>query len=73
MKITDYNPSIIEVDICEAIGKIIPHLESHLNGMKVSSFTSNSEAENPKITLHLVDSDEDPHEVVLSIIQRPDK
>jgi hypothetical protein len=73
MKTSSYNPSPLEVDFANALYILQEQLETHLQGNKVVKVESNIQRDNPMIKFSLLDEDGDPHEVVIRIIQIPDK
>jgi hypothetical protein len=73
MKTSSYNPSPLEVDFANALYILQDQLETHLQGNKVVKVESNLQRDNPMIKFSLLDEDGDPHEVVIRIIQIPDK
>jgi len=68
-----YNPSQLEVEIARAIKSLSSELESKLKGCTINSIEDKIEADNPLLKVRLTDSDDDPHEIVLKIIQKPDQ
>lgn len=68
-----YNPSQLEVDIAEAIHALSSEIEAKLNGYKITGIDDKIKEDNPMLKMHLEDSDGDPHEIVLKIIQKPDQ
>ncbi|MDH5598658.1 MAG: hypothetical protein OEY34_06015 [Cyclobacteriaceae bacterium] len=73
MKTTSYNPSTIEVDIANIITKMKETISSQMTDMEIVHIENNITQDNPLVRIQLVDNDGDPHEVVLKIIQVPDK
>jgi hypothetical protein len=73
MKTTSYNPSPLEVDFANALHILQEQIEKHLQGNKVVNVESNLTRDNPMVKFSMVDGDGDPHEVVIRIIQIPDK
>ncbi|GAA5027970.1 hypothetical protein GCM10011506_15570 [Marivirga lumbricoides] len=67
-----YNPSQLEVEIAQAIMELAPQIEAKLNSCKISAIEDRIKEDNPMLKIKLVDSDQDEHEVVLKIIQKPD-
>jgi hypothetical protein len=68
-----YNPSQLEVNLMNAIASLTRELEMKLPGYKVESIFKKEEVDNPSIIFRLQDRDNDPHEVVIRIIQRNDE
>ena len=73
MKTENYNPSQIEVEFSNALTELTKELEKHLSHNKISNVENRIKEDNPMLLFHLIDKDGDPHEVVVQVIQRPDK
>ncbi len=73
MKTTTYNPSPLEVDFANALHVLQEEIQKHLQGNKIVNVESNLNRDNPMVKFSMVDTDGDPHEVVIRIIQIPDK
>lgn len=73
MKTSTYNPSPIEVDFANALHILQGDIEKHLQNNKVVHVESNITKDNPMVKFNLLDSEGDPHEIVIRIIQIPDK
>jgi hypothetical protein len=73
MKTSDYNPSPLEVDFANALVILQKDIQKHLQANKVLNVESNINRDNPMVKFSLVDKDGDPHEIVVRIIQIPDK
>lgn len=73
MKTTTYNPSPLEVDFANALYILQKELEKHLQGNEVIHVESQIRKDNPMVRFSLLDKDGDPHEIVVRIIQIPDK
>jgi hypothetical protein len=73
MKTSSYNPSPLEVDFANALHILQEHLEKHVQGNKIVHVESNIRRDNPMVKFSLIDEDGDPHEIVVRIIQIPDK
>lgn len=73
MKTTSYNPSQLEVDISKAIIYLEKEISKELKNTTIIKMENKIHEDNPLVTIHLLDSDGDPHEIVLKIIQKPDK
>jgi hypothetical protein len=73
MKTVAYNPSPLEVDFANALIILQKDIQKHVQGSKIVNIESNINRDNPMVKFSLVDSDGDPHEVVVRIIQIPDK
>jgi hypothetical protein len=73
MKTTSYNPSSLEVDFANALVILQKEIQKHLQDNQISNIESNLQRDNPTVKFNLVDKDGDPHEIVIRIIQIPDK
>jgi hypothetical protein len=73
MKTSTYNPSPIEVDFANALYILQKDLEKHLQGNQITKVETFLKRDNPMVKFNLVDKDGDPHEIVLRVIQIPDK
>ena len=73
MKTTSYNPSEIEVALADALSEMGEEISSRLSGYNISEIDIKKREDNPSLILRISDEDNDPHEVVVKIIQRPDK
>ena len=73
MKTSSYNPSPIEVDFANALFLLQKEIEKHLQENKIAKVETQLKKDNPMIKFNLVDKDGDPHEIVVRIIQIPDK
>ncbi|MEI9918341.1 MAG: hypothetical protein WDO14_06000 [Bacteroidota bacterium] len=73
MKTVAYNPSPLEVDFANALIILQKDIQKHVQGAKIVNIESNINRDNPMVKFSLVDSDGDPHEIVVRIVQIPDK
>ena len=73
MKTSSYNPSSLEVDFANALHILQEQIEKHLQDNQIVNVESNLNRDNPMVKFSLVDKDGDPHEIVIRIIQIPDK
>lgn len=73
MKTSSYNPSPLEVDFANALFIIQKHIETHLQDNQIVTVETNINKDNPQVKFNLLDKDGDPHEIVIRIIQIPDK
>jgi hypothetical protein len=73
MKTSSYNPSPLEVDFANALTILQRDIQKHLQDNKVVNVESNINRDNPMVKFSLLDKDGDPHEIVVRIIQIPDK
>jgi hypothetical protein len=73
MKTSTYNPSPLEVDFANALQILQKDIEKHLQDNEIIAVESNIRKDNPMIRFNLLDKDGDPHEIVIRIIQIPDK
>ncbi len=73
MKTESYNPSPLEVDMANALFLLQKEIEKHLQNNDVVHVESNIKRDNPMVKFSLLDKDGDPHEIVVRIVQIPDK
>lgn len=73
MKTSTYNPSPLEVDFANALYILQKDIEKHLHDNKITKVETFLKRDNPMVKFNLVDRDGDPHEIVVRIIQIPDK
>jgi len=73
MKTSAYNPSPLEVDFANALLVLQKELEKKLQDNQIIHVESQIRRDNPMVKFSLLDKDGDPHEVVVRIIQIPDK
>jgi hypothetical protein len=73
MKTSAYNPSPLEVDFANALLVLQKELEKNLHDNQIIHVESQIRRDNPMVRFSLLDKDGDPHEVVIRIIQIPDK
>lgn len=73
MKTVSYNPSSLEVDFANALIILQKEIQKHVQGNEITNVESHIQRDNPMVKFNLVDKDGDPHEIVVRIIQIPDK
>lgn len=73
MKTPAYNPSPLEVDFANALVILQKEIQKHLQANKIVNVESNIKRDNPIVKFNLVDKDGDAHEIVVRIVQIPDK
>lgn len=73
MKTSNYNPSSLEIDFANALQILREDIQKHLHNSQITKVENHPDKENPLVKFNLVDNDGDPHEVVVRIIQIPDK
>ena len=73
MKTSSYNPSPLEVDMANALFIIQKEIEMHLQDNQIVHVETNINRDNPMVKFNLLDKDGDPHEIVVRIVQIPDK
>jgi len=73
MKTTIYNPSPIETEIANALVSAQQEIEKHLKEMTISSASADLTQDNPSVKFNLIDKDGDLHEVIIKVVQIPDK
>jgi len=73
MKTSSYNPSPLEVDMANALFIVQKEIEKHLQDNQIIHVETNINRDNPMVKFNLLDKDGDPHEIVVRIVQIPDK
>jgi len=73
MKTSSYNPSSLEVDFANALQILKEQIQPHLLNNQITRVENNLGRDNPTVKFSLVDKDGDPHELVVRIVQIPDK
>ena len=74
MKTDNYNPSIFEVKLAKAILACTDKIQEHMGEeVHIIDTVEHFQIDNPMVTLHVRDKDGDTHELVIKVIQRPDK
>jgi len=73
MKTSTYNPSPLETDFASALVALQNELEKKLPGNQIIHVETQIKKDNPMVKFSLLDKDGDPHEVVIRVIQIPDK
>ncbi len=73
MKTTSYNPSPLEVDFSNALIILQHQIETHLQDNKIIHAEPDLSKDNPVVKFRLQDKEGDSHEIVVRIIQIPDK
>ncbi len=73
MKTSSYNPSPLEVDLANALFLVQKEIEKHLQDNEIIQVETNINRDNPMVKFNLLDKDGDPHEIVVRIVQIPDK
>lgn len=73
MKTSTYNPSSLEVDFANALQILQKDIEKHLLNNQITHVENHLRKDNPMVKFSLLDKDGDPHEIVIRIIQIPDK
>lgn len=73
MKTTAYNPSEIEVEFAFILTELKDQIEKKLTSNKIKKIENRIKEDNPSLIFYLEDTDGDAHELVVKLIQRPDK
>ena len=73
MKTESYNPSNLEVELTNILINLKQELEAGFSTNKIEDITSVPDQDNPTVVIKTIDEDGDPHEIVIKVIQRPDK
>lgn len=72
MKTLDYNPSLLEVEFVKILVRLKDELSSGLSTNNVQEITTKS-GDNPSLIIKTMDEDGDHHEIVIKVIQKPDR
>jgi len=72
MKTLDYNPSLLEVEFAKTLTGLKDELSSGLSTNNVQEITTR-QGDNPSVIIKTIDEDGDHHEIVIKVIQKPDK
>jgi hypothetical protein len=72
MRTEQYNPSQLEVEFSYGLTELTEQLGKYLPHNKIVKVENRISEDNPMLVFHLVDSDNDKHELVIKVIQRPD-
>lgn len=73
MKTESYNPSKLEVQLAESLTRLKVELEMGFTTNKIIGINASLDFDNPIVTIKTQDEDGDHHELVIKVIQRPDK
>jgi hypothetical protein len=73
MKTDSYNPSPLEIDMANALFIVQKEIEKHIQNNEIVHVETNIKRDNPMVKFNLLDKDGDPHEIVIRIVQLPDK
>jgi hypothetical protein len=73
MKTTTYNPSAIEIELAKALVILQKEIEQKLDAKKITKISPDLSQDNPAVKITLVDKEGDVHDIVLKIVQLPDK
>jgi len=73
MKTTKYNPSDLEVAFAQSLEDLKEHIEKQLPDNEIIKVENKIKEDNPLVKFYLLDKDGDPHEIVLKVIQTPDR
>ncbi|RMG30771.1 MAG: hypothetical protein D6730_02100 [Bacteroidetes bacterium] len=71
MQYEKFCPSPLEVKLVEELARLVPQLESHMDGMKISKLSKITHYDHPELVLTFTDADGDLHEVTLRVIHTP--
>lgn len=73
MKTVNYNPSQLEIELANIIVSLKQEIGSKFQGQTITQIASDLTQDNPAVKITLVDKDGDNHDVVIKIVQLPDK
>ncbi len=69
----DYNPSTLEVKFARAFSELQEELNKKLPDFEIFQSKENTSIDNPTVEFFIKDQDGDEHEIIVKIIQKPDK
>jgi len=73
MRTEHYNPSQLELEFSNGLTELKEQLENFLIHNKIVKVENRIKNDSPMLVFYLVDEDGDEHEMVLKVIQRPDR
>ena len=73
MKTATYNPSNLEVAFAQALEDLKEDIQKKLPDNEIIKIDNRIKEDNPLVKFYLLDNDGDPHEIVLKVIQTPDR
>ncbi len=69
----NYNPSPLEVKFVDVLKELRDEINAKLDGFSITEVEANKELDNPIVEFYIEDTDGDIHDLILKIIQKPDK
>jgi hypothetical protein len=73
MKTTVYNPSPLETEVANVLVSLQKEIEKNLKDKTISQAAADLTQDNPSVKFNVVDKDGDHHEIIIKIVQIPDK
>ncbi|MEP2774256.1 MAG: hypothetical protein ABJH05_19015 [Fulvivirga sp.] len=73
MKTSSYNPSDLEVAFAQALEDLKDDIQKRLPDNEIIKIENKIKEDNPLVKFYLLDKDGDPHEIVIKVIQTPDR
>lgn len=73
MKTQKYNPSNLEVEFAQALEDLKEDIQKKLPDNEIIKIENKIKEDNPLVKFYLLDKDGDPHEIVIKVIQTPDR
>lgn len=73
MKTTIYNPSPLETEMANVLVSLQKEIEKNLKDKSISQATADLTQDNPSVKFNVVDKDGDHHEIIVKIVQIPDR
>lgn len=73
MKTTVYNPSPLETELANVLVSLQKEIERNLKDKSISQATADLSQDNPSVKFNVVDKDGDHHEIIIKVVQIPDK
>jgi hypothetical protein len=73
MKTTVYNPSPLETELANVLVSLQKEIERNLKDKSISQATADLSQDNPSVKFNVVDKEGDHHEIIIKVVQIPDK
>lgn len=73
MKTSSYNPSNLEVSFAQTLEDLKDDIQKRLPDNEIIKIENKIKEDNPLVKFYLLDKDGDPHEIVIKVIQTPDR
>ena len=73
MKTSDYNPSPLEIRFANTLRELKDEINNKMDGFRIFKIEDDLKKDNPTVHFSLEDKDGDLHQLVVKVIQRPDR